>query len=282
MNSKNKFLLIVVLIFFLLPLFSQGAQEMHAIFEGTKSDDVEMVLKSIYFLDKEVARIDAEHDLLWEEKQGEIEYSFLPQFQAVDMGTPEIWETDAEFEQRSEREKLHLQKEVDKEVQAAETIALEMRNSAKQPFEDWIAIAHDTLATSRILPAEQVTMEPLEYQRNERLWPIVYQSRHALVQFENITIRFDFEYLHPDDPEEMKQSIIDMDNALKTGNLSTVFYWKVYKQETNRFITGIYYITLKDLLSGRSYFLDYKELMFKNTYEVVGDTYAGASIQRVF
>lgn len=255
---------------------------MHAIFEGTKSDDVEMVLKSIYFLDKEVARIDAEHDLLWEEKQGEIEYSFLPQFQAVDMGTPEIWETDAEFEQRSEREKLHLQKEVDKEVQAAETIALEMRNSAKQPFEDWIAIAHDTLATSRILPAEQVTMEPLEYQRNERLWPIVYQSRHALVQFENITIRFDFEYLHPDDPEEMKQSIIDMDNALKTGNLSTVFYWKVYKQETNRFITGIYYITLKDLLSGRSYFLDYKELMFKNTYEVVGDTYAGASIQRVF
>lgn len=281
MKLKNRFFIVVLLIFFLLPLFSQGAQEMHAIFEGTKSDDVGMVLKSIYFLDREVARIDADHDLLWEERVGEIEDSYRPLFETIDAFEPEIWETDAEFEQRRDLERLHLQEEMDRDINRDQLIALEARDIAKQPFENWLSVAEDTLALSRTIPPEQFSMEPLEYQRNERVWPIRYQSTHALVPFEDITIYFDFKYLNADNPENMKQHIIDIDNAIKTDNMFTEFYWEVYKQGRNRFIAGVSSTLMENLLTGKLYSVEWKELKHKNTYEVVGDTYGSAYLQRV-
>lgn len=284
MKSKKKFFIFIVIIFLLLPVFGEGIHEFQYFLENSKSEDIETVMKTIHFLDKKVELIDSEHDAIWKEKKDEIESSYLPSYKALDELKPEIWETDKEFEIRKVQKAQLLLKRKNSDIQEEEPLFLANRNVAKEIYAEWLSQAYNNLKTPRTIPEEKLSMESLEYQRNERKWPVQIHSNYPPIPFDNLEVVIDFEELQKISSltRNIRQEIIDFDIAVRTGKLSCFVTWNVDKgEENNLFAFGISEVIVSNEVNGISYTFQYPGMLLMSAYRIEGTDYEHALIERV-
>jgi hypothetical protein len=231
MRSKQNCIILILCIISINPLFSQAAKEIEYLTQGFKVDDVKVIMESILLLERKIDEIDLKHDTLWEEEKTSIEKSFIPAFNSLKNLEVEIWETDKEFEQRIELERQRIQTELDRNLNDAYNFALASRNKSKSPYEDWLEETNRNLSKTWRVHSTQLYIVPQVYQRNERRWPIYISSFHPLIHFDNFEVVIDFEspqYAVSTDSIDMRQEIIDFDNAVKTNKLTCIINWQVY------------------------------------------------------
>jgi len=278
MNSK-KIILIVMVLVLSFPLFSQAAKEVQEKVENRNSDDLAEIMLSIQYLEVEIEEIENEHDRLWNNKKKEIEQSFIPKTVELESLVPEIWETDNEFQLRKSQEEQKLLGEMEKEIEKAEAVALVERNNAKRVYEEWLSEAFANLSTPRLIEKDYLTLRPQEYQRNERRWPIRIDSNHPLIPFEDLEVVVDFEHIFStsDSYRDIRQEIVDFNEAVETSELSTEVTWTAYQDKLeNRFVLGVSEVEVTNGINGISYKFEYPDLLLMSAYRV-----AGTQVERV-
>ncbi|MEA5032604.1 MAG: hypothetical protein VB025_10710 [Sphaerochaeta sp.] len=136
MQHLRKAIFILLLCLFLAPLLAaQGAKDIQESHEGINSSDVATVMKSLHFIENKLKEIDLTYDQEMKVLESRIIESYFEESLYIDTLEPEIWETDAEFEERIEREKLQIWEVLKRQYQDGYEQLLQEWASERQPYE---------------------------------------------------------------------------------------------------------------------------------------------------
>ncbi len=279
---SKRLVLLSILAIIILPLFSQGAQEIQALVDSVESGNIENLMKSIHVLELRIESIDREYDQIWGLRKAEIESSYALESTRLANIKPEIWETDREFQQRIAHEEEKLSQRIERDILEARTLALEKRISAKEPFTELLETASRNLMKPRSLENDYFAVRPQEYQRNERKWPVMIDCTHPIISFKNLEIVIDFEELieASGSSRDVRKEIVDFDDALRTGKLSSNGIWKVSKSD-NCFVVGISEIIVINLLNNISYVFKFPDELLARAFQVEGESIENAQVRRI-
>lgn len=272
----NKIIPISFLFFLCMSIAAgQGLKEKTETYiRNSQSSDPVILMKTIHMLETEIETVSADFSRRWEAGKRDIDDAYAVDLGKIDKLEPEIWETDEDFRRRQEQERRLLQQQRFQALQDLQDYLDTEESRYLLMYQKWKETALENLGTQRGINSREISVEPQEYFRNERRWPIHLSSSHPIASFDQLkmTIRFGLSRDRSEQTEEdLKQEIIDFNQAVQTGSLSADIDWKVVKDEKrDTFVIAISKVSLHNPVGGRSYVQEFPELVFAQAYKTEG------------
>ena len=208
----------------------QRRQELERLSQQASSDDPDVLIETINRLEGVLNEVNTQYATLIREAEQGIRRNFAPQFASINRAEPEIWETDAEFRARNQRERSALEATQNEEVRTRQDEIRDEQNSQTESIRGQLEQALNTLETKRwTLVGSAVQVVPGEFDRNERTWPFRVQSRDARVPFGPVTVVAGL-----GSTANPQQAIIDLNNAVQAGAITGEITWRIARNTTDR------------------------------------------------
>ena len=211
-------------------------EELLSLKKDVQSSDPDVLIETIERLEMVIEEVEGEYEDAWLTTRGEIRESFEPRFAALKDHEPEIWESDAEFEQRIESKRRKIEHERSEELKnrkaAMEAEEVRQTASIRTQLQDTI----DTLDRQTwTLEGSDVSLEVGEYDRNERTWLFTVSSNVDEVPVPEWHLVKDFSYSN-----NLKEELVALDKAVKAGGLTAKIEWKIDRREIENSYYGAY------------------------------------------
>lgn len=197
--------------------------ELERLAHDAASDSPDVLIETIEQLDKVLAEVEAEYAAVWLNTEAKLREGYKPRFAALTTAKPEIYETDVEFNSRVQQELASLEKEMESTIAARkeewEAEQAHQILSMRKQYKDALQI----LATKTwVLQGQGVHLRIGEYDRNARSWPFTVTSADPSIPVESRIIIADL-----NKTPNVRQAIIDLDTAVKTGALVGRIEWSL-------------------------------------------------------
>jgi oligopeptide transport system substrate-binding protein len=228
---------------------ASGTNEEGYIKIGSSSDDMQAVIKAHSLI---IKNINQNLESFFGEADEYYNYytaQFTQESQRISNMNPELWETDAQLEERKAIELEQLSDIINKEYQLK-------INDLAEPYQNELDVLYEQLEINEvnlmepkfidISPGEDIEYDT--YLRNERLWPIKLHISNRLIPETSITVVADFLASNHKE-EEVRKSIIEFDKARRNATLSARVGWHIvpdYTYSDYSTTTAIQYLIVVD------------------------------------
>ena len=265
-------------------LVAQGAKEIQQVTEGSKSLDIEVLMKTLHFVENRLTEIQLQFEQSLEEMESNLIESHTAGFQAISKLEPKIWETDNEFEERLANEEIKFWENLKQKYESAYEQLESESLIDRQPYEAIFIETYENLMVTRVIVLDGNSLEAQDYRRNERKWPISVSSLDPLLQFDNLEVIIDFnrsQNVHKYEID-LRQEILDFDLAVKTNNLSGTIDWVVDKNDISEpFFVAINEVVITNEINGIQYEFPFDEPLIVKYYQVEGTKIDNMTIESV-
>ncbi|PKL28908.1 MAG: hypothetical protein CVV46_03655 [Spirochaetae bacterium HGW-Spirochaetae-2] len=240
---NKKLFVILILITIGMMGMAHGAKEIIYLEDNSKTTDPLELMKVISVSEQIISDIEDKYAKEWNTQKEAIEKSYQPASNKIEQSSPELWETDRQFEKRKESEISNLTNQMNSEVSEVYSVLEGKKQEELVHYQEWLANGQEKLFQSRTVD-EGIQITPLEYLRNERLWPMHISVDHPIMNFKDFQIFIKFK----DDGKKITQSVIP--------NIQYVdgYYFAIsdnYWTSDNASSTGWYEIVEFDVRNGR-------------------------------
>ncbi|MDN5333718.1 MAG: hypothetical protein PWP59_980 [Sphaerochaeta sp.] len=225
--QKSLLIVFILSIIFMSFLNASGTNEEGYIKIGSSSDDMRAVVKAHSLIIKNINQIYKSYFDEADEYYNFYIAQFNQESERINNLKPELWETDAQLEERKINELEKLSDNINKEYQLK-------INELTEPYQNELDVLYEQLEINEenlgkpksidILPGEDI--EYHTYLRNERLWPIRLSIANRLIPKTCITVVVDFLDTNRTE-DEIRSAIIEFDEARRNATLSARVGWHI-------------------------------------------------------
>ncbi len=227
-------------------LAAKRRAELEKLAQDAQSDNPDVLIETIERLETVINEVTGEYASVWKKVEPAIRNSYAAKWAAFEAAKPELWETDAEFAARIDKEKAGLQADIEaavaqrkKELDADEE--LQIGNIRKQYAETINMLESRTW----VLQGSAVTLRIGKYDRNARKWPFTVASADPSVPLPETQL-----YADLNKSADIKQDVLALESAIDAKALVPELEWRILRDdEKKRYVIVIKYICVRNILS---------------------------------
>ncbi len=231
MEFMRKLSVFVVILCITGVLYAQAAREAMGMARGSRSDEPQDIMEALLLIEEHTGIHEEAFAQRLAAEQRKLQESFQPAFSQLKQLEPEIWETDDEFALRLEENRQEIQQQLDAELTAITRKKQEEFSRLMLPYRIWEEAASENIAQVRKIPSEYLQLDPQEYLRNDRIWPILLTSTYPVLPFEKLELHVDLGAVAQIEDRDMRQEIVSMNTGVQSGVLEVDVYWMLARSE---------------------------------------------------
>ncbi len=275
----KKLLLIVLLLSMMAAASAQGNYELNSYRNLKEEGSIPSLIKAMSFITSEIEKsVQRDSDI----REMVIEAhtnSYTPHFDAIDTLTPELWETDFEFESRKIDVYKELSNEFKKSHDELETALQHRYDVEVAPLIEILSQVSTELNKLRT-EKNALKISPLTYNRNMREWPLLITYENPVFALHSIPVRIRFALEASGNSENFRRELFAFSEAIEKGKLESSITWHIkYDPESNKFNIVVQHLQITNPLNQKAYTLNSDFPVTVKSLRVEGNTLKEAIIR---
>lgn len=208
------FMILLILGFF---VFSHGMDEKNFLVSRSRTNDPLELMKVVTLSKKNIDDIEYSYENQWKKQREQIITSYQLDVERIEQQTPEIWETDVQFESRIKAEISELISKMESQLNTAFDRVEQLKHQDLDPYEIWFESAKSRLSEPKIVDSK-IQIDALEFMRNERLWPLNISINHPQLHFDDLLLFVKFEEMLSGNDDDQKSAYVFEEGIYDAGS----------------------------------------------------------------